>query len=116
MSLNRIESFNALTARTTRRGWPWLATRGSRLWPRPPARGRLATTNPPCRGGPVAAKAPLQGGCRPPARGGRPQGQQLARGDHAGAAARDDRPLAGRLPTAMRSAVACAGAAMATAA
>ncbi|RWV99067.1 hypothetical protein GW17_00038050 [Ensete ventricosum] len=72
MRLNRVESFNAFTARTARRrGWPWLAARGSQLRPRPPARGR-----------PVAAKAPQQGGCRPPARGGRPYGQQPARGAH----------------------------------
>ncbi|RWV97044.1 hypothetical protein GW17_00040195 [Ensete ventricosum] len=72
MRLNRVESFNAFTTRTTRRrGWPWLAARGSRLRPRPLARGRLATANLPLQGRSVASKGPLQGGCRPPARGGR---------------------------------------------
>ncbi|RZR89879.1 hypothetical protein BHM03_00017666 [Ensete ventricosum] len=62
MRLNHVESFNAFATRTTRRrGWSWLAARGSRLRPRPPARGRLTTTNHHLQGRPVAAKAPLQG-------------------------------------------------------
>ncbi|RWV78495.1 hypothetical protein BHE74_00027737 [Ensete ventricosum] len=83
MRLNHVESFNVFTARTRRRGWPWLATRGSRLHPRPPARGRLAMTTLPYRGGwprprpPTGAaghgQPPLAGaaGCSqgPPARG-----------------------------------------------
>ncbi|RWV86159.1 hypothetical protein GW17_00051973 [Ensete ventricosum] len=55
MRLNRVESFNTFTTRTSsRRGWPWLAGNGQ-----PPLQGRS-----------VAAKAPLQGGCRPPTRDG----------------------------------------------
>ncbi|RWV77796.1 hypothetical protein GW17_00061332, partial [Ensete ventricosum] len=49
----------ARTAR--RRGWPWLAARGSRLRPRPSARGRLAIANTPLQGRSVATKAPCKG-------------------------------------------------------
>ncbi|RWW37103.1 hypothetical protein BHE74_00057833 [Ensete ventricosum] len=62
MRLNRVESFNAYAARTVRRrGWPWLAARGSRLRPRPPARWRLAMANHPCRGGRLQPRPPFKG-------------------------------------------------------
>ncbi|RWV83331.1 hypothetical protein GW17_00055082, partial [Ensete ventricosum] len=65
MRLNRVESFNAFAVRiASRRGWPWLAGRGSRLWPRPLARGLPAT----CKGRPsvgaVASGAPARDGRR----------------------------------------------------
>ncbi|RWV80056.1 hypothetical protein GW17_00058722 [Ensete ventricosum] len=93
MRLNYVESFNAFASRTARRrGWPWLAARGSRLRPTPLV--WVAGCN--------------QGGCRPPVRGGRPQGQQPARGSYpagaasSGAPAKDNRrrPARKRLPTA----------------
>ncbi|RWV96835.1 hypothetical protein GW17_00040433 [Ensete ventricosum] len=62
MRLNRIESFNAFIARTARRrGWSWLAARGSQLRPRPPVRGRLATANLPCRGDRLQPRPPYKG-------------------------------------------------------
>ncbi|RWV79933.1 hypothetical protein GW17_00058871 [Ensete ventricosum] len=62
MRLNRVESFNAFAARKARRrGWLWLAARGSRLRLRPPARGRLATAKPPCRGGWLQPRPPCKG-------------------------------------------------------
>ncbi|RZS14861.1 hypothetical protein BHM03_00046611 [Ensete ventricosum] len=113
MRLNRVESFNTFAVRTTRRrGWPWLAARGSRLRPRPPTRGRLAKANPPCRGGRLQPRPPCKGaaghlqGAAAPAS---PQGATASRGG--GADRRGGRPLAGRLPTATCSAVAYAGAA-----
>ncbi|RWV94013.1 hypothetical protein GW17_00043488 [Ensete ventricosum] len=137
MRLNRVESFNAFATRTARRrGWPWLAVRGSRLRPRPPARGWLAMANPPagvagCSQGPPARWLPTTCKGRPPAGAVgcqrcackrlptvHPQG--AARGAPARVAAgssysrRGGRPLAGRLSTAMHSSVACAGAATAT--
>ncbi|RWW37384.1 hypothetical protein BHE74_00057518 [Ensete ventricosum] len=74
-----------------------------------------------CKVQPVVAKTPYRGG-RPLARGGRLQGQQPARGGHPRARlpvahlqgtaveSKGGRPLARRLPTATRSAAACAGA------
>ncbi|RWW05119.1 hypothetical protein GW17_00031627 [Ensete ventricosum] len=107
MRLNRVESFNTFAVRTTRRrGWPWLAARGSRLRPRPPTRGRLAKANPPLR-------QPVRGYPRRTCKGrllaASPQGATASRGG--GADRRGGRPLAGRLPTATCSAVAYAGAA-----
>ncbi|RWV87815.1 hypothetical protein GW17_00050154 [Ensete ventricosum] len=62
MRLNHVESFNTFAATIVRRrGWPWLAARGSRLLPRPLARGLPAT----CKGRPPAGATARKG--RPPA-------------------------------------------------
>ncbi|RZS13128.1 hypothetical protein BHM03_00044659 [Ensete ventricosum] len=112
MRLNHVESFNAFAARTVRRrGWPWLATRGSRLRPRPPCKWAVGHLQ-----GAVAHKGrPPAGavGCGQPARGcprRTRMGLPLARA----AGRRGGRPLAGR-PAATRSAAAYAGAVLATA-
>ncbi|RWV78391.1 hypothetical protein GW17_00060645 [Ensete ventricosum] len=62
MRLNRVESFNAFTAITARRrGWSWLAARGSRLQPRPPCKGAAGHYQPPLQGRPVATRPPARG-------------------------------------------------------
>ncbi|RZS11393.1 hypothetical protein BHM03_00042718 [Ensete ventricosum] len=117
MRLNYVESFNAFTARIARRrGWSWLAARGSQLRPRPPTRGRLATANPPFGAAGCSQGPPIRG---PPAtcKGRQPTGATTRKGQPpagvadcgqpigataSGAPARANRqrPTPKRLPTA----------------
>ncbi|RWV85124.1 hypothetical protein GW17_00053108 [Ensete ventricosum] len=116
MRLNRVESFNAFAARTSRRrGWPWLAARGSRLRPRPlqgggwPRPTPLGVTD--CSQGSLVRGLSATCKGRPPigatARKWRPPVGAAGCGQPAGATAsgvpvRDDRqrPARKRLPTA----------------
>ncbi|RWV82361.1 hypothetical protein GW17_00056144 [Ensete ventricosum] len=88
-----------------RRGWPWLAARGSRLRPTPPAGAAGCRQDPPARGLPATCKG------RPPvgvtAHKGRPPAGATGCGQPARAAASDapardgrQRPAHKRLPTA----------------